>query len=109
MPSRRDGAHCLTAKQGDKRLGQNLESYHRMAKAGLNPKSLENAAQIERTCESAVEVAMGTSAVDLAKRTGSYRSGDVGAARDVSRGAPEFRRRLEEGAKAMERGEKISK
>lgn len=96
MPSRRDGAHCAAANRSEKQLERDLPAYKRMRKAGMNPKSTQGAADLESRAESSLEVEMGKSFVDVAKGTRSYQSGDVGALRDVSRGAPEFRRRAVE-------------
>lgn len=94
MPSRGDGRHCEIAKYEDRKLDQDLTSYKRMAEQGLKPKSLTGAADIERKCESALEVERGASAAEIAMTTPSAKREDPSSMRDIARGAPEFRRRM---------------
>ena len=94
MPSRGDGKHCAIAKAGDRALSEDMTSFKRMMEQGLKPHSLTGAADIERKCESALEVERGKSAAEIAMTTPSAQRGDAGSMQDIARGAPEFRRRM---------------
>ena len=94
MPSRGDGKHCAIAKAGDRALSEDMTSYKRMAEQGLKPHSLARAADIERKCESALEVERGQFAAEIAMTTPSAQREDPSSMRDIHKGAPEFRRRM---------------
>jgi hypothetical protein len=92
-PSRSPGIQ--SHKQAERALDDDLGAYKRLRDQGLNPKSTNGAAQLEKRAESSFEVESGQLAADKAKGI------------DASRGGKEWRRRSEEAYDAVRRGETI--
>jgi hypothetical protein len=93
MPSRRDGAHCAIAKDGDKQLSKDLATFKGLREKGYNPKHIDGITELEKRVETGFELEHGMSMQDMAKTTPSARRGDADARRDIAKGAPEFSKR----------------
>jgi hypothetical protein len=105
MPSRGGNAHVVSANQAEESLSKDSQTFKNLRQAGFNPKGINGAHELEKRAESALEIAMGKTAVQLASDTPSARRGDAGARRDIAKGAPEYRKRAVEAQSALDKGD----
>jgi hypothetical protein len=105
MPSRHP--HAARVRVSDKKLEQDLQAFKVARQGGMSLKAIDGAHDLMQRAESTFEAEKGQTAVEMAKSTKAYKSGDAAAHVDVSRGAKEYRKRAEETHTALKRGETI--
>lgn len=104
-PTRNGHAHVVAANEAEAKLTRDAPAFEGLRKAGYNPKSINGCADLESRAESALEIAVGKTAAEMAAQTPSALRGDAGARRDIAKGAPEYRRRAVEAQKALDKGD----